>query len=195
MDPTETANLGVGAKSRGPKPKKLQAAQKLLTKLLANNTEVALVELQAAAKATGISNATLNVAAKALGIKRRKDGFAGGWKWSLTNSASSSEAAPHNSTPSINPAASLKAPSAEAEPSQVDQLRMYYWLEPESGDSKTSEAREIIAGLMWMVAGRNANALPVTRFCQLCENILHNERGCAKGCPCHEALTFLGVIE
>lgn len=42
---------------------------------------VASKELEEAARGAGISRATLNRAARRLGIRREKDGLAGGWRW------------------------------------------------------------------------------------------------------------------
>jgi AAA domain-containing protein len=77
---------------RGPKPDKLEAAKALIARILSDGAEHPGADLDAAAKAAGISNRTLNEAAKALGIQRRKAGFTRGWLWSMTpreNSASS----------------------------------------------------------------------------------------------------------
>jgi putative DNA primase/helicase len=77
---------------RGPKPNKLELAKSLITDLLSDGKEHPSVDFDTAAKAAEISMRTLNEAAKVLGVERRKDGFAGGWLWSLDvgeNSASS----------------------------------------------------------------------------------------------------------
>ncbi len=91
---------------RGPKPDKLEAAKALIAKILGDGAEHPGADLDAAAKAEGISIRTLNDAAKALGVRRRKDGFAGGWLWSMTqqeNSASSPDSN-GNSASSMKPA-------------------------------------------------------------------------------------------
>ena len=68
---------------RGPKPNKLEAAKALITDVLGDGRERPGAGLDAAARTAGISIRTLNDAAKALGVRRRKAGFAGGWLWSL----------------------------------------------------------------------------------------------------------------
>ncbi len=91
---------------RGPKPNKLDAAKALITDMLGDGRKLPGADLDAAARTAGISIRTLNDAAKALGVRRRKEGFAGGWLWSANpqeNPASSPDYT-RNSASSTKPA-------------------------------------------------------------------------------------------
>jgi hypothetical protein len=62
----------------------LKKAEELLSELLVNGS-IAAKEGEEAGRANGISQRTLERARKELGVKATKDGFDGGWKWTLDN--------------------------------------------------------------------------------------------------------------
>jgi hypothetical protein len=69
----------VETRARGPKPDKLEAAKALIAHELGDGVEHPGAHLDAAARVAGISIRTMNDAARALGVRRRKGGFADGW--------------------------------------------------------------------------------------------------------------------
>jgi hypothetical protein len=73
---------------RGPQPHKLEAAKKLLGELLGDGQEHGSDEVEDMAKQWNVSIRTVRDAATQLGVRRRKHGFTGGWRWSIDSAAS-----------------------------------------------------------------------------------------------------------
>jgi hypothetical protein len=80
---------------RGPQPHKLEAAKKLLGELLGDGQEHGSDEVEDMAKQWNVSIRTVRDAATQLGVRRRKRGFTGGWRWSL-DSAASQQGSPYS---------------------------------------------------------------------------------------------------
>jgi putative DNA primase/helicase len=94
---------GFSVSRRGPKPNKLEAAKAFLLEMLKDG-RWHLCQIIYDSKPKEISKATLSEAANALGIKRRKDGLEGGWRWSLSKENTGSSPSTHeNSKSSSDP--------------------------------------------------------------------------------------------
>ena len=78
---TITADEALSPRGTGPQPK-LDAAMDWLGELLAQGP-LSQVEVQAAAGTAGHAWATVRRAANEIGVEKTKDGYGGGWVWSL----------------------------------------------------------------------------------------------------------------